>query len=203
MFASLTRTRSGAPVLGIVATAMSFWVGITSASCSKETSIPAKPPSPTIVIEAIVTNHSIGDYRDSMLLARLTDDGKVEWDRFSATATGHEYLREVSKLDLQRVASIRRELGATDLQNIQAKMRPYNMFVDTSYEIFVRIPATLTGELKFSVINPWCNKSITCIPSKPLPRNLESILCQAELLRAEVAHEPTEDSCDAERKAPK
>jgi hypothetical protein len=200
MFASQTRTRCRATVAGILAAAVIFLVVITSVNCAREVSSPANLPNPTIIIEAILTRYGIGGYRDSMLLARLRDDGKVEWDRYSATSGGHEYLLEASKLHPARVASIKRELGVTDLRDIQTKMGPYTRFIDTSYEISVRMAITPTEPLVFSVVNPWCNKSITCLQSKPLPRNVQSILCQVEVLRAEVAHEPIEDFCEAERK---
>jgi hypothetical protein len=161
-----------------------------------------------MLLEATVTNHGIGGFRHSSLLVRLAGDGKVEWDELEwdptpkgSDAKGVDVYRNIRKgtmISSDKVVFIERRLGSLDLQNLQDRMGPFNVCIDSSYEIQVRMAKAGSNPIVFSASNPWCGEGETCFDSKPLPSNLSLVLCEISSLRAEVTHEPVENSCRGE-----
>ena len=111
----------------------------------------------------------------------------------------YKNVQKVATISSKRVAFIERWLGSLDLQGIEEKMGPFNGYIDSSYEIQVRMAKAVSNPMVFSVSNPWCGQGETCFNSKPLPSNLSLILCEISQLRAEATHEPVENSCRGER----
>jgi hypothetical protein len=170
-------------------------MGAVMLGCSRKTAS-QQQNQPAVLLQATLTNHGIGGFRHSSLLVRLTDDGKVEWDdlEWSPAST-----RKMTIVGLETVASIERRLGPMDLTGIRDKMGPYNAYIDTSYDIGIRMRRASFEPIEFTVINPWCGESETCIDSKRMPQNLLSILCEIEDLRAEVAQKPKRGECDGRK----
>jgi|SRR5579862_4550506 hypothetical protein len=175
--------------------------------CSGETTSEKKPAA--IILEATLTEHGIGGFRHSSLFVRLAENGNVEWDELEwdpAPKRGdpkvvdvYKNVQKVATISPERVAFIERWLGSLDLQGIEEKMGPFNGYIDSSYEIQVRMAKAVANPMVFSVSNPWCGEGETCFNSKPLPSNLSLILCEISQLRAEATHEPVENSCRGER----
>jgi hypothetical protein len=148
-------------------------------------------------------------FRHSSLFVRLAENGNVEWDELEwdpapkrvdpKVVDVYKNVRKVATISSDRVAFMNRWLGSLDLQGIQEKMGPYNGYIDSNYEIQVRMAKAVASPMVFSVSNPWCGEGETCFNSKPLPSNLSLILCEISRLRAEATHEPVENSCRGER----
>jgi hypothetical protein len=175
--------------------------------CSGKTTSEKKPAA--IILEATLTEHGIGGFRHSWLFVRLAENGKVEWDELESDPAPkrvdpkivdvYKNVQKVATISSDRVAVIERWLGSLDLQGIEEKMGPFNGYIDSSYEIQVRLAKAASHPMVFSVSNPWCGEGETCFNSKPLPSNLSLILCEISWLRAEATHEPVENSCRGER----
>jgi hypothetical protein len=148
-------------------------------------SVQAQTP-PSVVIEA--SNSIQSDGREQKeLFVRLSSDGKVEWE-----TTEWQKPNELhsSRIAPELVSAITNRLVAVDPEAIQAKMGPYNRYVDTSSELFIRIN-TLKWNRQFSVLNPWPHW-----PVKPLPKELKAVICEVVRLRAKVTREPVEPLCE-------
>src|ERR1700746_805659 len=175
--------------------------------CSGKITSEQKPPA--IILEATLTEHGIGGFRHSSLFVRLAENGNVEWDELEwdpapkrvdpKVVDVYKNVRKGATISSDRVAFMNRWLGSLDLQGIQEKMGPYNGYIDSNYEIQVRMAKAVASPMVFSVSNPWCGEGETCFNSKPLPSNLSLILCEISRLRAEATHEPVENSCRGER----
>ena len=157
-------------------------ISTTVLGCSTKTSTEHRPPA--ILLEATLTRHGIGGFRHSSLLVRLAEDGNVEWDDLewdptpkASDAKGvdvYRNIRNVTTIGSDKVVFIERRLGSLDLQNVQDRMGPYNAYIDSSYEIQVRMAKAASNSMVFSVSNPWCGEGETCFNSRPLPSNLLS-----------------------------
>jgi hypothetical protein len=144
-----------------------------------------QPPA-SIVVEATSSIRGIGGYEQKRLLVRLKGDGNVEWETVQWKKSNELHSTKIAS---ELVSDITRRLDEIDPEALQAKMGPYNRYVDTSVELFIRIN---TPKLKrqFSVINPWPHW-----PLKPLPKELEAVICEVDRLHAQVAEEPVEPMC--------
>lgn len=117
---------------------------------------------------------------------RLTSDGKVEWETAEWQKPNELHSGRVAP---ELVSAVTQRLDAVDAEAIQAKMGPYNRYVDTSAELLIRINSSKWNR-QFSVLNPWLHW-----PVKPLPKELKAVICEVVWLRAQVAKEPVEPMC--------
>lgn len=149
--------------------------------------LPARSQTPAaIVVEATDSIGGIGGYEQKRLLVRLTSDGSVEWETVQWQKPNELHSAKIAP---ELAAAITRRLDEVDPEAIQPKMGPYNRYVDTSAELFIRIN-TPKWKRQFSVINPWPHW-----PLKPLPKELKIVICEVSRLRAQVAREPVEPMC--------
>lgn len=149
--------------------------------------------SPIIVLEVTTTNSGIGGYRDKHMLVRLTDDGKVEWDK----PVGQQaWERQTSSVSAELVFDIERTLMAVDESLIRGKMGPYFVYVDTSVELQVQMTAR-QGEVTFLVMNPWSSRLV----KKPMPKDVKTVVCEISMLEARVANTPIDRMCKSGDKA--
>jgi hypothetical protein len=83
--------------------------------------------SPQVVLEATNTTRGIGGYKNESLLVRLTDDGKVQWDKVEWDKLGRQYARErqVSTVSAEMVSEIKHALITVDDSRVRSKMEPY------------------------------------------------------------------------------
>jgi hypothetical protein len=147
--------------------------------------------SPTVVLEATNTIHGIGGYQNTRLLVRLTDDGKLEWDKW----VGNAWESQVGSLTTERVSAIKRSLDAIDGSRMHDKMGPYHIYTDTSVELRVRL-TTSQGLLAFTVMNPWSCETRSCLTGKPLPKDVKTVVCGINRVRAQVvSDEPIDPMC--------
>jgi hypothetical protein len=103
------------------------------------------------VLEA--TSMTRGQTEMQYLLVRLTNNGKVEWDKYARNA----WERQTSSVSAERVSKIQRTLDSIDKSQLHGAMGPYHVYVDTSVEL--RIQMTVRqGEVTFSVTNPWSDQ---------------------------------------------
>lgn len=167
-----------------------FLIGILL-FCATPISPQSQVSSPTVVVEATNTIHGIGSYQNTWLLVRLTDDGKLEWDK----RVGNAWESQAGSLTAERVAAIKRSLDAIDRNQMRDKMGPYHAYTDTSVELRVRL-TTSQGVLAFTVMNPWSCEMPSCLTRKPLPKDVKTVVCEIEELRAQVASdEPVDSIC--------
>jgi len=162
-------------------------------SCTTASDTQSRVPAPIVVLEATETVHGIGGYQDGQMLVRLTNDGKVEWDKW----VGKAWERQISSVTAERVSGIKRRLDAIDKSGVRAEMGPYYSYVDTSVELRIRI-TTSQGELSFSVMNPWSCDLPTCLSRKPLPTDVKTVVCEISALQAQVADTSVDQMCKAE-----
>lgn len=148
-------------------------------------SVQAQTP-PSVVIDA--TNSIQGDGGEQKeLFVRLTSDGKVEWETTERQKPNELHSGRVAP---ELVSAITQRLDAVDPEAIQARMGPYNRYVDTSAELFIRID-TSKWKRQFSVVNPWPHW-----PVKPLPKELKTVICEVVRLREQVAKEAVRPMCE-------
>jgi hypothetical protein len=147
--------------------------------------------SPIVVLEATTTVHSNG-YNGQYLLVRLTDDGKVEWDK-PVVPRGSE--RQTASVSAERVSEIRRTLDAIHKNSLRGSMGPYDIYEDWSVELQIHMTAK-KGEVTFSVINPW-GTSDESPRHKRMPRDVRVVVCEIDRLHAQVADVPVEEMCRA------
>src|ERR1700721_3550317 len=138
-----------------------------------------------VLLDATDTVHGIGGYKNTRMLVRLTDDGRVEWDKW----VNKGWQRNTSWISPAEVTSIKRRLETVDETKITSKMGPYNIYVDTSVELSIRM-ATRTGLISFSVIDPWSSNlprdalGEGRIP--PMPDAVESVVCEIDVLHGQT-----------------
>jgi hypothetical protein len=138
------------------------------------------------ILEATNSIHGVSGHEEKRLFVRLSADGKVQWE----TAEWHKpnELRS-TKISPELVSAIAQRLSAVDPKAFESKMGPYNRYVDTGVELFIRIN-TPKWKRDFSVLNPWTHS-----PLKPLPKELKVVICEISRLHAQVAEEPVESIC--------
>jgi hypothetical protein len=163
---------------------LTFWAIIAFLAPLRSTA-QTQTPAP-VIVEATSSMHGIGGYEQKQLLVRLTDDGKVQWE-----TTQWQKPNELhsTRIDPELVSAIRLRLDEIDPAAIQAKMGPYNRYVDTSVELFIRVD-TLKWKREFTVLNPWPHW-----PLKPRPKELKAVICDIDRLHAQVAEESVEPMC--------
>jgi hypothetical protein len=150
--------------------------------------VQSQDSTPTVVIEATSIMHGIGGYEKEHLLSRLTDDGKVEWDKY----VGSKWERQTSSVTSERVSEIQRTLDSVDESLFHGTMGPYYIYVDTSTELKIRMTAK-QRDVSFSVQNPW---PPGIIPShKPMPKDVKAVVCEIDRLQAQVANLPISEMC--------
>jgi len=148
-------------------------------------------PSPTVVLEATNTIDGIGGYQNTSLLVRLTDDGKLTWDKW----VGNAWESQVGSLTTEGISAIKRSLDAIDGSRMRDKMGPYHTYTDTSVELRVRL-TTSQGVFAFTVMNPWSCETPSCLTRKPLPKDVRTVVCAINRLRVEVVpDEPIDPMC--------
>lgn len=156
--------------------------------CAVASDAQSRVSPPIVVLEAINTIHGIGGHNDVQMLVRLTDDGKVQWDKW----VGRAWKRQTSSLSAERMSEIKRSLDAIDQGGLRANLGPYNVYTDTETELRIRM-STSRGELTLSVLNPWLSGE--SVEGKPMPKNVKAIVCEISRLRARVAKEPIDRLC--------
>jgi hypothetical protein len=151
--------------------------------------------SPYVVVEATESvSHTLG-YCENHLSVRLTSDGRVEWEEAGQMEKCGKPVQNKpdalhsTTIAAEQVSAITQRLNGVDPETLQAKMGPYNRYVDTSVELLIRI-STPKWSRGFSVSNPW-----PYYPLKPLPKELRTVICEISRLRAQVADEPAEPMC--------
>jgi hypothetical protein len=149
--------------------------------------------SPIVVLEATSTMHGIGGYQNQHMLVRLTNDGKVEWDK----AVGNAWERQTSSVSAERVSEIQRTLASIEKSLIHGTMGPYNIYIDTSVELQIHMAAR-QGEVTFSVMNPWPPSEM---PRKPMPKDVKTVVCEIDRLHAQVASVPINQMCKANKRS--
>jgi hypothetical protein len=152
--------------------------------------VQAQASSPIVVIEATSTVHANNAYRDQLLLVRLTDDGKVEWDK-PVLPRGWE--RQTGSVSLEQVSEIKRRLHAIHGSSLHGSMGPYGIYEDWSDELQIKM-TTKKGEATFSVINPWASSDHSR-RHKRMPRDVRVVVCEIDRLHAQVADVPVKEVC--------
>jgi hypothetical protein len=146
---------------------------------------------PMILLEATSTLHGIGGYQSQLLLVRLTDDGKVEWDKLVGPRATE---RQTSSVSEERVSEIKRALGSIDESSLHGTMGPYHIYMDTSVELQIHMTVR-KAEVAFSVMNPW---PPTEFPGhKRMPKDVRVVVCEIDKLHAQVADIPVTAMCKA------
>lgn len=105
-----------------------------------------------LLIEATQTMSGIGTYRTQHLWVRLMKDGSLEWEELVWGKANQIHSSQVSQ---NRVAAIEKDLDSTDWTKSRGKLGPYNVYMDSSVEIQIRV-ATATGNIRFqlSILGP-------------------------------------------------
>lgn len=164
-----------------------IWI---SAVCSTAGGCPQSGvPKPVTVLEATSRTHGIGGYENKVLIVRLSDDGKVEWDKPVGPGVSE---RQSSSVSAEVVSNIKRTLKAVDPSLFRGRLGPYYVYVDTSDELQVRMAAR-SGDLTFLVTNPWPPG----IAQKAMPQNVKTVVCEISKLHARVANTAVSRMCKA------
>lgn len=151
------------------------------ATCARPTVTP-----PAIVLEVTNTHRGMG-YEDKSLLVRLTEDGKIEWDKWKAPRVVE---RQAGSVSANAVSEIQRALNTVDQSLFRSKMGPYCGYSDTFDELQVRMK-TKTGPLEFLLINPWSSG----MPLKSMPTDVRIVFCEIDALYAQNAKYPVDQAC--------
>jgi len=154
---------------------------LASLSSSAQTQTPA-----SIVVEATNSIQGSGGHEQKQLFVRLTSDGLVQWETIQWQKPNELHSTRITP---ELVSAITQRLDAINPEVIQAKMGPYNRYVDTSVELFIGIN-TPKWKRQFSVSNPW-----THWPLKTVPKDLKAVICEISRLHAQVTEEPVEPMC--------
>lgn len=133
-----------------------------------------------LLIEAFQISRPSGPYSPQRLWIRLRNSGQMEWEE---PVWGRANELHSFQLPQARVAAIAKDLNATDWSKFNGKMGPYNVYVDTSVEISIRL-VSASGEHEFTVVNPWPG-----FRPKPLPDAVKRTLCQLQIVRAQASGE--------------
>ena len=161
--------------------------------CAVSSDAQSQPSSPIVVLEATNTLHANNNYQSQWLLVRLTDDGKVEWDKY----VGNAWERKTSSVSAEQVAEVERTLNAIDKNIVHGRMGPYRIYVDTSDELQIHMTVR-QAEVTFSVMNPWMPGAL---PSrKPMPKDVKAVVCVIDRLHAEVANVSVNELCKASQR---
>jgi hypothetical protein len=144
--------------------------------------------APIVVLEANgITRGLAGEMQ--YLVVRLTDDGKVKWDKY----VGDAWERQTSSVTAERVSAIQRTLDSIDKSVVHGTMGPYYVYTDTQVTLEIHMTAR-QGEVTFSVMNPWQSG----MPGpEPMPKDVKAVVCEIDRLHAQVANVPVSKMCKA------
>jgi hypothetical protein len=160
-----------------------IWIGAVCAmaGCARPTATP-----PAVVFEATNTHRGMG-YEEKSLLVRLSEDGKIEWDKWKAPRVVE---RQTGSVSANAVSEIQHALNTVDQSLFRSKMGPYYIYVDTSDELQVRMK-TKTGPVEFLLINPWSSG----MPRQPMPTDVRIVFCEIDALYAQKANYAVDQTC--------
>jgi hypothetical protein len=187
----------GLPMPRILSLILSILIS-ANAICATANQAEPAASSPQVVLEATNTTRGTGGYKAELLLVRLTDDGKVEWDNVGGwDKLEGQYTRErqISTVSAGVVSKIKRTLTTVDESRIRSKMGPYYIYTDTTAELQIRMIAG-PGSVTFTVLNPWQG-----YVQKPMPKDIKTVVCEISRLHAQVANTPVDEMCLARNKS--
>jgi hypothetical protein len=142
-----------------------------------------------LILEAKILTRGIGGIQTNLLLVRLTDDGKAEWEDYVSRT---KIQRNLVSVPSEEVVALRQRLDAIDKSVIKPQMGPYGTYIDTVTELSVGLHSD-NGVLKFTIYNPWPNDSFH---SQPMPKDVKSIICEIWTIHAKLAKVPVDSTCD-------
>jgi hypothetical protein len=180
----------------IFSSVLSILISI-NALCATATEARSAASSSQVVLEAANTTRGTGGYKNELLLVRLTDDGKAEWDKVGWDKLARQYTRErqISSVSAGAVSEIKRTLNPVDESRVRSKMGPYYIYIDTSDELQIRMNS-VSGLVTFTVLNPWQG-----YVQKPMPKDIRTVVCEISRLHAQVANTPVDEMCSATNKS--
>jgi hypothetical protein len=143
-----------------------------------------------LVLEARIVTRGIGGIQTSLLLARLTNVGKGEWEEYDSR---RKIRRDSTTISPEEVAAIQQRLDAIDKSVIMPQLGPYGTYIDTFTDLSVGLHSG-NGVLKFTIYNPWPNQASH---NHPMPNDVKSIICEIWTLHARLAKVPLEPMCDS------
>jgi hypothetical protein len=156
-------------------------VEISLSGCAQKQTLPS-----AVVIEATSTQRAIKNYVDRRLWVRLRKDGTLEWEE---SAQGKQNELHSTRISPSQLATVEQDIRSIDWSKVQGRMGPYNAYIDTSYELQIRV-ATSGVEREFALLNPWPG-----IVEKPLPADLKELLCELDVLHARASGEGIHQIC--------
>jgi hypothetical protein len=131
-----------------------------------------------VAIEATSVFRGFKHYVDRRLWVRVKTNGTLEWEE--AIADKPTMLRS-TRISPSQLATVEQDIRSIDWNNVQRNMGPYNAYIDTSYELQIRV-ATSGVDRQFALLNPWPG-----IVKKPLPPDLKRLLCELDVLHARAS----------------
>ncbi len=158
-----------------------------SGACVMASVVPPASAPPVVILEATNTHRGIGNYVDKRLLLRLTEDGKIEWDKWTPS---NRLERQTGSVSADVVSKVRDTLNGIDYSKFRERMGPYYIDIDTSSELEVRMNAK-TGSLKFTLLNPWYSG----MPREAMPRDVRVVVCQIDALYTQKTGNPPDRTC--------
>jgi len=96
-----------------------------------------------------------------------------------------------AQLSDSQVADIKQAIATVDSENFRGRLGPYNVYKDTSVELYFRI-SDENGGRKFSVSNPWPGHQM-----KPFPPALRRLICNLDAARSNAEGEHPDKWCTA------
>jgi hypothetical protein len=165
--------------------ALLFLIFIVS-SCADTVGAQSQSTSPAVILEAISTFNGLGADQDKHLLLRLRADGRLDWDKVA----GYVWERQTSFVNERVVSDVERALDTVRLGSVRGAMGPYFIYEDSSVEIQVQMTAR-KREITFLAINPWWDVRAR----KHMPKDLKTVICEINSLRALVASDSVDQLC--------
>lgn len=90
-----------------------------------------------------VLSHSLSCCETHLVL-RLYSEGRVEWEDEGTMRVCKQSGKDKSnglhstRTSVERVAAMRRSIDNLDLESVKGKLGPYNRYVDTNVEFFIK-----------------------------------------------------------------
>lgn len=174
----------------VVTMSLSLW------ACSR---LPSVPPEPQVILEATSTDHGIGDYVDTKLWVRLKDDGNVEWEdeEWQKELNAYTHKKLGKKIPVEDAIAIRQRLLMIDASQLQERMGPFAVYVDSSSELKVHF-STSKGTMDITLVNPWGSTKwkYKGAPIQQMTPSVKSIVCEVSRLRNRVSEQPLDEVCE-------
>lgn len=173
-------------------------MGLSLLACSRR---PSVPPEPQVILEATSTVHGIGDYVDVELWVRLKDDGSVEWEETKWEENQGVFTPGKKKfakgIPVEDAIAIRQRLTMIDASQLQERMGPYAVYVDTHAELKVHL-ATSKGMIDLTLVNPWASatRRYKGAPIQEMTPSVKSIVCEVSRLRHRLTPQPLDEICE-------